>query len=213
MLASRVSAISVIAAALILVFVGCSRPEPFNRANLSFFVTSVQAGNGGQIGGLAGADAHCQKLAGAVGSKRKWRAYLSGTDNNGVPVHARHRIGEGPWVNASGELVASSVEELHGTPGPSREVLHVYENGKRVGLPHDIMTGSNTDGTLASGDFTCRNWTSTAGRAMLGHSNRIGSCCGDRAQSWNSAHPSEGCSLAGLSAMGGAALFYCFAVD
>jgi hypothetical protein len=194
-------------------FLACGGSDSFDRADLSFFVTSVQAGNGGQIGGLAGADAHCQKLAQAVGSQRKWRAYLSATDGSGQPIHARHRIGQGPWVNANGEIVASSVEELHGSPGPSREVLHVHENGRRVGLPHDIMTGSTSEGTLAEGDLTCRNWSSTAGRAMLGHSNRIGSCCGDRAQSWNSAHPSQGCSLPGLSAMGGAALFYCFAVE
>lgn len=191
----------------------CGGRAGFDRAHLSFFVTSVQAGNGGQIGGLAGADAHCQKLAAAAGSLRKWRAYLSATDSSGQSIHARHRIGSGPWVNANGEAVSPSVEELHGSPGPSREALHVHENGERVGMPHDIMTGSNPDGTLADGDLTCRNWSSTAGRAMLGHSNRIGSCCGDRAQSWNSAHPSQGCSLAGLSAMGGAALFYCFAVD
>ena len=191
----------------------CGGREGFDRAELSFFVTSVQAGSGGQIGGLAGADAHCQKLATAVGSARKWRAYLSATDSGGLPVHARHRIGSGPWVNAKGELVASTVDDLHDSPGPLREALHVHENGERVGMPHDIMTGSTPDGTLADGDLTCRNWSSTAGRAMLGHSNRIGSCCGDRAQSWNSAHPSQGCSFSGLSAMGGAALFYCFAVD
>jgi hypothetical protein len=202
-----------VAISLMLATVACGGGQEFNRADLSFFVTSVQAGSGGQIGGLAVADAHCQKLAAAVGSTRRWRAYLSATDSSGLPVHARHRIGSGPWMNANGELVASSVEELHGSPGPSREALHVNQNGERVGMPHDIMTGSTPEGTLAEGDFTCRNWTSTAGRTMLGHSNRIGSCCGDRAQSWNSAHPSQGCSLAGLSAMGGAALFYCFAID
>jgi hypothetical protein len=115
-------------------------------------------------------------------------------------------------VNANGELIAASRDDLHARNGlSSRTALH--ENGQRVGLPHDILTGSNPDGTLAEGDLTCRNWTSTAGRAMLGHSNKLGSCCGDRAQSWNSAHESQGCSFAGLSSMGGAALLYCFAID
>jgi hypothetical protein len=179
---------------------------------LSFFVTSVQAGSGGSIGGLAGADAHCQKLATSVGSQRTWRAYLSATSSDGQTIHARDRIGNGPWINANGGVVANSLQELHGPVGPSQKVLSYHENGKRVG-PHDIMTGSNPDGTLAAGDFTCRNWTSTAGRTMLGHSNRMGSCCGDRAHSWISAHESEGCSFGALSAMGGAAYFYCFAVN
>jgi hypothetical protein len=170
-------------------------------------------GSGGNIGGLAGADAHCQKLAAAVGSKRGWRAYLSAADNNGQPVHARDRIGNGPWVNANGRTVAVSLQDLHGVPGPPQTALSYHENGQRVGQPHDIMTGSNPDGTLAEGDFTCRDWKSTAGKTMLGHSNRIGSCCGTRNTSWNSAHESQTCSASGLAAMGGASYFYCFALE
>lgn len=116
-------------------------------------------------------------------------------------------------MNANGELIANSVQDLHGSPGPSQSALSYHENGRRVGMPHDIMTGSNPDGTLAEGDVTCRNWTSTAGKTWLGHSNPIGSCCGDRNTSWNSAHEARACSPAGLSAMGGAGFFYCFAVN
>lgn len=192
---------------------GCTREMPFDRSQLSFFVTSVRAAEAGNIGGLEGADAHCQRLAKSVGSTRNWRAYLSATGSDGQPIHARDRIGAGPWANANGELVATSLQDLHGPVGPSQKALHYHENGKRVGMPHDIMTGSNPDGTMAAGDLTCRSWTSTAGRAMLGHSNRMGSCCGDRAQSWNSAHESQSCSYAGLASMGGAAFFYCFAVN
>jgi hypothetical protein len=193
---------------------GCGADQPpYDRSQLSFFVTSVAAGTGGNIGGLVGADAHCQRLAAAVGSKRTWRAYLSAADGSGQPVHARNRIGDGPWTNANGEPVAKSLDDLHGSPGPPQQALSYHENGKRVGLPHDIMTGSNLDGTLAEGDLTCRNWTSTAGKTMLGHSNRIGSCCGNRNTSWNSAHESQGCSSGGLASMGGASYFYCFAID
>ena len=190
----------------------CGSPPPYDRSQLSFFVTSKATGSGGNIGGLAGSDAHCQSLAAAVGSKRTWRAYLSASDN-GQPVHAKDRIGTGPWINANGVLVAKSIDDLHGSPGPPQEALSYHENGKRVGMPHDIMTGSNQDGTLADGDFTCRNWRSTAGKTWLGHSNRIGSCCGNRNTSWNSAHESQGCSSGGLASMGGASYFYCFAIN
>ena len=192
----------------------CAGKEPaYDRSQLSFFVTSKAAGSkGGNIGGLAGADAHCQALAKAAGSQRTWRAYLSAVDAAGRPIHARDRIGHGPWVNANGAIVANTVEELHGSPGPSQRALSYFENGKRVDQ-HDIMTGSNPDGTLAEGDYTCRNWTSTAGKTWLGHSNRIGSCCGNRNTSFNSAHESQSCSASGLAAMGGASYFYCFAID
>lgn len=197
---------------LLAVAVACTSPPAFNRSELTFFVTSKAAGSGGNIGGLAGGDAHCQRLAAAVGSQRTWRAYLSASDN-GQPVHAKDRIGTGPWINANGVLVAKSIDDLHGSPGPPQEALSYHENGKRVGMPHDIMTGSNQDGTLAEGDFTCRNWRSTAGKTWLGHSNRIGSCCGNRNTSWNSAHESQGCSVSGLASMGGAAYVYCFAIN
>jgi hypothetical protein len=199
----------------VIMVAGCAREgPPFDKAQLSFFVTSRPVGTGsGNLGGLDGADAHCQALAKAVGSTRQWRAYLSATSADGSPIHARDRIGKGPWVNANGKVVANSLQELHGSPGPPQDARSYHENGKRVGQPHDILTGSNPDGTLANGDFTCRNWTSTAGKTWLGHSNRIGSCCGDRNTSWNSAHESQGCSSGGLAAMGGASYFYCFAVN
>ena len=199
--------------ALLIICAACSGPPPFDKSQLTFFVTSRAAGpSGGNIGGLEGADAHCQVLAKAVGSQRTFRAYLSAVSAAGVPIHARDRIGKGPWINANGEVVANTLDELHGSPGPSQRALSYFENGKRVDQ-HDIMTGSNPDGTLAEGDYTCRNWTSTAGKTWLGHSNRIGSCCGDRNTSWISAHESQSCSPAGLAGMGGASYFYCFAVD
>lgn len=198
---------------LVVATCACGEEPPFDRSQLSFFVTSRAAGTGGNIGGLTGADAHCQKLAQTVGSKRHWRAYLSAADGSGGAVHARDQIGNGPWLNANGETVAASLQDLHAAPGPSQRALSYHESGQRVGMPHDIMTGSNPDGTLAEGDYTCRNWTSTAGKTWLGHSNRIGSCCGDRNTSWNSAHESQGCTSGGLAAMGGASYCYCFAID
>jgi len=196
---------------LLVTLAACTEKPAFDKTELSFFVTSRPAGNGGNIGGLAGADAHCQALANAIGSKRTWRAYLSAKSSNGIAIHAKDRIGTGPWTNANGSLVANTVDELHGVPGPSPRALSYFENGKRVDQ-HDVMTGSDPDGTLAEGDYTCRNWTSTAGKTWLGHSNRIGSCCGDRKTSFNSAHESQSCSASGLAAMGGASYFYCFAI-
>jgi hypothetical protein len=180
---------------------------------MSFFVTSVQAGNGGAIGGLAAADAHCQQLAAAVGAtKRDWRAYLSATGPDGSPIHARQRIGTGPWFNVRGVQVAANVDDLHGPANKLGRTTSLTERGNPPSQ-HDILTGSNADGTLTPGDATCNNWTSTQGHAMVGHSNKEGSCCGESARSWNSAHVSEGCTLAALQSMGGAALFYCFAED
>lgn len=188
----------------------CRRNSP---DRMSFFITSVQAGQGGNIGGLAAADAHCQRLATAAGAaNREWRAYLSATATDGSPIHARDRIGRGPWLNVRGIEVAAGVDDLH---SPSNKLGSTASLSER-GFPpsqHDILTGSNADGTLAPGDATCGNWSSTRGKAMVGHSNKAGSCCGDSAQSWNAAHLSEGCTLSALQAMGGAALFYCFAVD
>ena len=139
---------------LLVLASGCAEQPSFDRSQLSFFVTSEAAGSGGNIGGLAGADAHCQQLAAAVGSTRRWRAYLSAADDGGQPIHARDRIGSGPWVNANGRTVAVSLQDLHGVPGPPQTALSYHETGQRVGQPHDIMTGSNPDGTLAEGDFT-----------------------------------------------------------
>jgi len=193
---------------------GCRQTVPNDPAKMSFFVTSVQSGDGGNIGGLAGADAHCQRLATAAGStRREWRAYLSAAPEDGrLAVNARDRIGAGPWSNVKGVQIAASVADLHGPNNAMGRTTALFETAETPRFfPHDIMTGSNPDGTLASGDATCRNWTSNQGQTMLGHSDRQGSCCGDRAQSWNSAHPSNGCSLTDLQATGGGGLFYCFA--
>jgi hypothetical protein len=181
---------------------------------MSFFITSTGRGFGGNLGGLAGADAICQQRAAAVGrGARVWRAYLSAPPSAGSPaVHARDRIGRGPWVNAQGIQVAASVDALHGQNVNLTAETALTEAGSHVAPGrHDILTGSNPDGTLAAGDATCRGWTSHGeGRAMVGHHNRSG---GGRGDSWNSAHPSRGCSQAALRASLGDGLLYCFAAD
>ena len=182
---------------------------------MSFFVTSTGRGFGGNLGGLAGADAICRQRAAAVGhGERLWRAYLSAPPSGNAPaVHARDRIGRGPWINAQGIQIAASVEGLHsGTVNLTRDTS-LTEKGTAVGpTRHDILTGSNSDGTLSTNsDATCRGWTSHSdGRAMVGHHNRSG---GGRGDSWNSAHLSRGCSQASLRASLGDGLFYCFAAD
>jgi hypothetical protein len=144
-----------------------------------------------------------------------WRAYLSADGTEGQPaVHAKDRIGRGPWANAQGLQVAASVEDLHGPGNRIGGRTSLDEHGAFISSGvHDILTGSNADGTLASGDTTCRNWTSTDGHAMVGHSNKVGSLGGERVRSWNSAHLSDGCSLAALRKLGGGGLFYCFAAE
>ena len=198
-------------AVVLVAAAACSSPRADEK--MSFFVTSTQAGDGGAIGGLAGADAHCQSLAEAVGSrKRTWRAYLSAAGEPGrPPVHARDRIGSGPWFNAKGVQVAANIDELHRSNALGDKTSR-DELGESPGYWHDMLTGSNPDGTLASGDATCVNWTSTRGHAMVGHSDKGGQHGGARATSWNSAHPS-GCTMTALMSMGGKARYYCFAVD
>jgi hypothetical protein len=185
----------------------CRRAHP---AAMTFFVTSVGLGKGGDIGGLAAADSHCAELARAAGaSSRIWRAYLSKpSDESGDVVHAKDRIGEGPWVNVNGVQIAANLAELHSVNQLKRSTS-LTEKAQPV--PHDILTGSNEDGTLASGDSTCRGWRSQAGHAVLGHSDKQG--LGTRPTSWNSAHFSDGCDLKSLSATGGAGFFYCFALQ
>lgn len=197
-------AVTLVAAGL----AACSRTQP---DKMTFFVTSSPAGEGGMLGGLAGADAHCQKLAEAVGSKgREWRAYLSASASGGAPaVDARDRIGSGPWVNLRGVQVAANLADLHAPTSGIGFQTAITERGDRGRFPHDMLTGSDADGTLAEGDATCRNWTSTSGFAVLGHSDRNGGR-GD-AGSWNSAHLSEGCTSAAFRNTGGNGLFYCFA--
>lgn len=189
----------------------CDRHQP---DTMTFFVTSVPAGDGGNLGGLVGADAHCQTLAEAAGSRnRQWRAYLSTAAEGGqAAVNARDRLGNGPWHNARGVLIASSLQHLHSDSNHISRPNAMQEHGERVFFPHDILTGSEADGTVASGDATCGNWTSTAGRAVFGHSDKVGNI-GPTSNSWNSAHLSNGCTLAKLQETGSGGLFYCFAMN
>lgn len=200
-----------VASLLVALALACDRRAP---DRMTFFVTSTPAGAGGNLGGLAGADAHCQELAQAAGSTRRtWRAYLSAAPEGDQPaINARDRIGTGPWFNSRGVRVARNLEELHSPHNNIGRNTAFVETGERVNFPHDMLTGSNEDGTLAAGDATCRNWTSTRGQAMLGHSDRQGTM-GRNANSWNSAHPSEGCTAEALRATGGNGLYYCFAID
>jgi hypothetical protein len=189
----------------------------------TFFVSSRGSGKGGDLGGLAGADAHCQALAKAEGSgDHTWRAYLSTSEAPGQPaVNARDRIGRGPWYNAEGELVAANVDELHGANSKIDKITAVTERLDSVNgvgdspNMHDILTGSRPDGTAfpAGEDRTCGNWTSSTsgGRAQVGHHDRMGQ--GADARSWNSAHASQGCSQADLQKTGGDGRFYCFGID
>ena len=188
---------------------------------MGFFITSAGTGQGANLGGLAGADKHCQTLAAAAGAgNRTWRAYLSASASGGQPVvNARDRIGTGPWANAKGIVVAQSVGDLHSDSNKLGKENSLTEKGAVVNgrgdTPnrHDILTGSQMDGTLATGtdDMTCGNWTSTGpGSAMVGHHDKQGG--GANPNSWNSVHPSKGCSQANLVATGGDGLFYCFAV-
>jgi len=205
---TRLPMAAIVTAALL--FAACSRHMP---DKMSFFVTSIPAGDGGNLGGLAGADAHCRRLAEAAGSKgRQWRAYLSTAAEGGqAAVNARDRIGSGPWFNARGEQIAGSLDDLHGPNNTIGRSTALIETGERNLFPHDMLTGSRADGTLFPGDSTCRNWTSTSGYTMLGHSDKQGGM--GTANSWNSAHQSEGCTLAAFRATGGGGLFYCFATD
>jgi len=207
-------------AAAIAVFAALAMPAMAQQNEMSFFVTSEGSGKGADLGGLAGADAQCQKLAQAAGAGAKtWRAYLS-TQGAGA-VNARDRIGKGPWKNAKGTVIAKDVAELHGTNHLTKE-NDLTEKGTVVNgrgdTPnmHDILTGSQPDGTAFTDaeDHTCKNWTSSGeGAAMLGHSDRIGLRDDDASHSWNSSHASRGCSQDNLKSTGGNGLFYCFATQ
>jgi hypothetical protein len=202
----------------------CMSPVQAQQANMTFFVTSVGPGKGADLGGLAGADQHCQQLATSAGAGAKtWHAYLS-TQGNGA-VNARDRIGKGPWVNAKGVTVAKDVAELHGTNNLTKQSALTEKgdvNNGRGDTPnrHDILTGSQPDGTAFAGadDRTCKNYTSsTQGAVMVGHADRQGLRDDDASKSWNSSHPSRGpdggCSQADLRSTGGDGLFYCFATN
>jgi hypothetical protein len=204
-----------------------AQPAQAQSANTSFFVTSAGIGNGGNLGGLAGADNHCQTLAQAAGAGAKtWHAYLSTQAADGQPaVNARDRIGQGPWQNIKGVVVAKDVAELHGSNNINKETA-LTEKGEQVNgygdkpNRHDILTGSQPDGTAFTGadDRTCKNWTSsTQGAAMVGHTDLNGPATAPNVKSWNAAHPSRGpdggCSQKDLISTGGDGLLYCFAVN
>ncbi|HKS06728.1 MAG TPA: hypothetical protein VJR92_10480 [Gemmatimonadaceae bacterium] len=188
-------------------------------APMTFFITSTGAGAGAKLGGLEGADRHCQTLADAAGSRGlQWHAYLSAIAKDGKPaVHAKDRIGRGPWHNVKGVQVAASVADLHSDNNKLGKENSLTEKGGGVNgrgdtpNTHDILTGSNLDGTAftAEGYSNCDNWTSDgAGATRVGHHDKMGG--GENPNSWNSAHSSRGCSLQNLQASGGAGLFYCF---
>lgn len=192
--------------------------------NMSFFVTSVGKGNGADLGGLEGADAHCQALAKSAGSSQSnWRAYLSTTAPGGeAGVSARDRIGKGPWHNAKGVMVAKNVEDLHSDASNVTKMTALTEKGESVsgrGDPvntHDILTGSDPSGrySTAGGDTTCGNWTKSGeGSAIVGHHDRMGLKETWHMKSWNSSHGSRGCSQDALKGSGGAGLLYCFAAN
>jgi hypothetical protein len=195
------------------------------QADMSFFITSAGPGKGGDLGGLAGADAHCQSLAQAVGAGNKtWRAYLSSNQAlQGGAVNARDRIGNGPWKNAKGEVIATSVADLHSSNNKIGKATAYNEKGELVKVRgdtpnmHDILTGSDMEGKAFPGNLnlTCNNWSSsTFGSAMLGHVDREGNPPQTQfSQSWNAAHMSRSCSQPDLVATGGNGLFYCFAAQ
>ena len=206
--------------AILLATVAVSAQAPVD-SSLSFFLTSVGSGQGGNLGGLAGADKRCQDLATAAGAGgRVWKAYLSTQTQGAEPSqNAKDRIGLGPWFNAKKVRVAQSVAELHGTNNLGKQ-NSITEKGTVVNgrgdnpNQHDILTGSQADGTAfpAGTDRTCNNWRSaTTGGGQVGHHDKDGTGAG--ATSWNSAHASNGCSQANLVSTGGAGYFYCFASD
>ena len=196
-------------------------PEGTNA--MSFFVTSVGSGKGADLGGLAGADRHCQSLAAAVGAgQRTWRAYLSASAEANAPaVNARDRIGPGPWRNAKGDVIARDVAQLHGDNNLTKQTaltergLVVLGRGDTPNL-HDILTGSSPEGraVTGSGDTTCGNWTKSGeGSAIVGHHDRMGLRDDAPSKSWNSSHGSRGCGQEALRSTGGNGYFYCFAIN
>jgi len=212
----------------VLGLAGCASVQP-GPQNMTFFVTSVGPGKGGDLGGLEGADRYCQSLAEKAGAgHRTWHAYLSTqaaklADPNFV--NARDRIGSGPWHNAKGEVIAYSVDDLHSASSNLTKLTALDENGRSVNgrtekpNKHDMLTGSRSDGTAFPGapfpDMTCGNWTKSGndGAAMTGHHDRVGPLDAPWAKSWNSAHPTLGCSQEKVRPTGGDGLFYCFAVN
>lgn len=208
----------------VLTGLGLTAAVEAQQAGLSFFVTSIGKGNGADLGGLDGADAHCLALAKAAGSTAtNWRGYLSTTAPGGeAGINARDRIGKGPWQNAKGVIVAKSIDDLHSNANNINKETALTEKGEVVSgrgdavNTHDILTGSDPQGlySTAGGDTTCGNWTKSAeGSAIVGHHDRAGLKETRHMKSWNSSHGSRGCSQDLLKASGGAGLFYCFLAD
>jgi hypothetical protein len=224
---TRITRISLAAVAAVGL-VSCADMMQSSSGPMSFFITSAGSGNGADLGGLAGADKHCQSLAAKAGAGGKtWRAYLSSQGKDGAPnVNARDRIGSGPWYNAKGERIARNVDDLHGASNNVKKETALNEMGQVVAgrgdkpaNRHDILTGSRTDGTAFAGgdpDMTCGNWTRSGaeGAVVVGHHDRAGPTSDPWATSWNSSHQSRGgCSQKALIGTGGDGLFYCFAAN
>jgi hypothetical protein len=217
---------SILASAALLALMPGGAAQAQEAANMTFFVTSEGPGKGGDLGGLAGADAHCQKLAAAVGAGGKtWHAYLSSSTNAanpGATVNARDRIGRGPWQNAKGVVIATSVEDLHGAGNKISKESGLTEKGTVVNgvgdtpNQHDMLTGSNMEGRAMPDNvnLTCNNWTSSNfGSAIVGHVDRRGNADTIFQHHWGSSHMSRGCTQPDLVATGGNGYFYCFAVN
>lgn len=214
---TKMSNLALLSSTLLLTL-SASGPAEAQQSSMSFFITSVGLGRGGDLGGLDGADRHCQSLAQAVGAGGKtWRAYLS-TQGPGA-INAKDRIGNGPWFNAKGIQIAANVADLHSDNNKINKETGLDERGMtvkgRVDNPnqHDMLTGTQHDGTAIPGaDATCNNWTSSTdgqGSAIVGHHDLIGNTQGPNF--WNYSHNTPGCSPANLQRVGGAGLFYCFA--
>jgi hypothetical protein len=220
----RIPTVAALAAAALLA--ACATPPA--TGPMGFFITSVGSGKGADLGGLAGADAHCQKLAAAAGAgSRTWRAYLSlpgafpsqGNPQGVASVNARDRIGSGPWYNAKGVLIARDLEHLHNGNAINKDTAldekgNVVKGRGDTPNEHDMLTGSRADGTAFAPqtDTTCKGWTSSSdGSAIVGHHDRIGPLPETWAKSWNFSHQSAGCSQEALVRTGGAGRFYCFA--
>ena len=210
-----------IASALLLALAVAGCASYRQQYGMSFFVSSVGTGRGADLGGLAGADQHCQALADAAGSgHRTWRAYLSNSTSPGSPtVHARERIGRGPWQNAKGVVIATSLDNLHSANVNITKQTALNEKGEMVSgggdqvNMHDMLTGSDPQGhfSTAGGDTTCGNWTKSGeGSAIVGHHDRVGLKDTWHQKSWNSSHGTIGCSQDHLKRTGGAGLFFCF---
>jgi hypothetical protein len=210
-------------ATLVVLSLVSTAPVSGQAANMSFFITSAGTGYGADLGGLQGADQHCQDLAYTAGAGDKvWRAYLSVMAREGSPaVNARDRIGTGPWYNFAGVMIARDVTDLHSESANINKESALTERGSQVNgrgdtpNQHDLLTGSNADGTVYTGEgaTACNNWTSSAaeGTTRVGHFDRQGG--GQNPTSWNSAHDSRGCSQENLVATGGNGYFYCFAAS